>query len=320
MGVGSALLLSGCSAIQVGLGMKLKLEKLPVTTMEATLPNNPGIAPGEKSPLVVNFTASDGKTYVTEGKGGGKVMWKDLVVTASVVSANKKGVLKLPYDPRVSDGKTGHVMITAPSHPELHAEMDIPLRYNVSFKADYSGAKGSDGLNGQDGQNGSDGSMGSTDPNNPSPGGNGGDGTDGGNGEDGGAGGDASPVQVQVTLRQGAHPLLQASVSAPGHKTHYYLIDPQGGSLNISAEGGAGGSGGRGGRGGSGGAGGIGTPNGSSGRSGSDGRAGFDGSSGRDGKITVIYDPQVQPYLSLIHLARSSVTPVWTQAPVAPLW
>src|SRR6202041_4052176 len=120
-----------------------------------------------------------------------------------------------------------------------------------------------------DGMGGSSGSSVSTDPNNPSAGGNGGNGTDGGNGGDGGDGGNGPPVQVRVTLRAGAHPLLQASVSAQG-KTRLYLIDPQGGALTVTADGGPGGSGGRGGRGGAGGSGGIGTPNGKIGMAGSD--------------------------------------------------
>ena len=38
----------------------------------------PAIAPGATSPLVVTFTDSTGKTWVTEGKGKGKILWSDL--------------------------------------------------------------------------------------------------------------------------------------------------------------------------------------------------------------------------------------------------
>src|SRR3984885_12074530 len=85
--------LSGCSRIQVGLGLRVSLAKVPVTSIEASLPKDPGVAPGEKSPLVVTFAASDGKTYVTEGKGKGKILWKDLTITATVVSINKNGIV-----------------------------------------------------------------------------------------------------------------------------------------------------------------------------------------------------------------------------------
>ncbi len=317
----SLLAICGCSSIEVKLGTRVSLDKIPVASMEASLPDGPAIAPGEKAPLVVTLVDTTGKILVTEGKGKGKVLWKDLTVTTTVVSVNKKGILSLPHDPRVSDGKTGHVTVTAASHPGIHSDLDIPLRYDYKFQANYSGADGSSGFNGTDGTAGLSGTAGSIDPNNPSPGGNGSNGGDGSNGQDGGDGGNAPPVTVVVTLRAGAHPLLQASVSAPGRKEHFYLVDPQGGSLTVIANGGAGGSGGRGGKGGAGGSGGIGTPNGTNGSSGSDGRNGNDGSPGRAGTITVTYDPQVKPYLAALHLVnQGGPAPVFKEQPVAPLW
>jgi hypothetical protein len=320
LGMSFLLALSGCTPIKVKLGMKVYLAKTPITSIEASLPKGPGIAPGEKSPLVVTVTEPGGKVLQTEGAGKGKVLWKDLTVAATVVSADQKGVLSLPHDPRVSEGKMGHVAITVPSHPDLHAELDIPLRYDYPFVSNFSGSAGASGMDGTDGTNGSSGSMGSTDPNNPSAGGDGGNGGNGSDGGDGGNGGDAPSVQVLVTLTTGPHPPLQAAVSATGHR-RLYLVDPTGGSLTVKADGGAGGSGGRGGRGGSGGAGGIGSPSGSNGTSGSDGRSGSDGSPGRGGSITVTYDPLVKPYLSAIHLSnRGGPAPVFKEAPVAALW
>jgi hypothetical protein len=317
---GSLIGLSGCAAVKVKLGMRVYLAKVPVTSMQAHLVNGPAIAPGEKSPLMVQLTQPDGKILVTEGQGKGKVLWQDLTVTPSLVTADQKGNLTLPRDPRVSDGKVAHVVITVPSHPDLHAEFDIPVTYDYNFVSNFSGSAGSNGFNGTDGMNGTSGSPGSIDPNNPSPGGNGGNGTDGGNGQDGGNGGDAPPVQIFVTVRPGAHPLLQASVSAAGKK-RLYLVDPAGGALTVKADGGPGGSGGRGGRGGQGGSGGIGTPSGSSGMSGSDGRNGSDGSPGGGGTITVTYDPAAKPFLAAIHLSnRGGPPPTFNEEPVAPLW
>ncbi len=314
------LTLSACTPIKVRLGMKVYLDKIPITSIAASLPKGSGIAPGEKSPLVLVVTEPDGKVLQTEGAGRGKVLWKDLHVTATVVAANQKGIVSLPHDPRKSEGKVGHVTITVPSHPDLRAELDIPVRYNYAFTSNFSGSSGSSGMNGSDGMAGSSGSMGSTDPNNPSAGGNGGNGTDGSNGEDGGSGGDAPPVQVRVALRSGSHPLLQVSVSAAG-KQKLYLVDPQGGSLTVRADGGPGGSGGRGGRGGQGGSGGMGTPSGSSGSNGSDGRSGFDGSPGRGGSITVTYDPQAKPFLAAIRLSnKGGPPPAFKEEPVAALW
>ncbi len=145
-------------------------------------------------------------------------------VTASVVTANKKGVVSLPREPRVSDGKMPHVTITMPSHPDIRAELDIPVRYDYNFTANFSGSSGTSGFNGTDGLDGTSGSIGSIDPNNPSPGGNGSDGTNGSKGQDGGRGGDAPPVQIRVALRSGSHPLLQMDVVAPGREEEF-LVD-----------------------------------------------------------------------------------------------
>jgi hypothetical protein len=320
LGIVSLLTLTGCASVQVHLGMKIYLDRTPLTSMSASLPNGPAIGPGQKSPLVVTFIQPDGKTLRTEGAGQGKVMWQDLQVSPTVVTADKKGVLSLPRDPRISDGKVPHVTITVPSHPELRAELDIPLRYDEKYVANFSGSNGMSGNNGLDGSDGASGSTGSMDPNNPSAGGNGSDGSDGSNGQDGSPGGDAPPVRVRIAFRSGSHPLLQVAVSAPGHQK-FYLIDPQGGLLSVKADGGAGGSGGKGGRGGRGGSGGMGTPSGQNGRDGSDGRSGFDGSPGRGGIITVTYDPEAKPFLSVIQLSNSNgPKPVFKEEAVAPLW
>ena len=314
------LSLTACAPIQVRLGWKVSLPKTPIQSISARLANGSAIAPGRKAQLAVFITEPDGKVLPTQGVIHGKVLWSDLKVTASVVTANQKGGLSLPGDPRISDGKVPHVTITVPSHPDLRADLDIPIRYDGDYKANFSGSPGSSGSNGMDGSDGTSGSTGSMDPNNPSPGGNGSDGTNGSDGGDGSRGGDASPVQVHATLRPGTHPLLQVSVSAQG-KERFYLIDPQGGSLTVNADGGSGGSGGRGGRGGRGGSGGMGIPSGSSGRDGLSGRNGSDGPAGAGGKIAVTYDPQVKPYLALIHLSSSNgPSPVFKEEPVAPLW
>ena len=315
------LVLSGCSRIQVGLGLRVSLAKTPVASMEASLPRDPGVAPGEKSPLVVTLTQPDGKVLVTAGKGKGKVQWKDLAITATVVSINKKGIVTLDRDPRPSEGKIGHLAITIPTQPGISTELDVPVRYDYPFTSNFAGTSGSNGSNGTDGTSGTSGSPGSTDPNNPSAGGNGTNGSNGSDGQDGGPGGDAPPVQVRVALRSGSHPLLQAGVTAPGHKERFYLVDPQGGSLTVRSSGGAGGSGGKGGAAGRGGSGGTGSPNGSSGSDGTAGRDGNSGTAGRDGSITVTYDPQAKPFLAAIRVpSQGGPGPVFTEAPVAPLW
>jgi len=316
----AALAAAGCSALKVGLGARVRLEKTAVTTMTAKLATGTGIAPGRRAALVVALIRPDGKVLLTEGKGGGKVMWNDLNVVATVVEVNDKGILYLGDDPRVSEGKTGHVTITAPSHPDLRAELDIPIRYDDAFVANFSGSPGSGGMSGMDGMAGSTGSMGSTDPNNPSPGGNGGNGSDGSDGKDGSPGGNAPNVLVRLTLRAGDHLMLEVSVTAENQEK-LFLVDPQGGSLTVKADGGRGGSGGRGGRGGQAGSGGVGSPNGSSGLAGHDGRNGWDGSAGKGGSIRVAYDPEAKPYLSVIHLSNwNGPKPTFDEQPVALMW
>jgi hypothetical protein len=311
---------TGCTSMQVKFGWKVYLERTPITSMDAKLEEGPAIGPGQKAGIVVTLTRPNGKTLATKGADGGKVMWKELRLTSSVVAVNKNGVVSLPKDPRISDGKMGHVIITVPSHPDLRADLDIPFRYDISYFAGFSGSSGFKGADGASGMDGTSGSSGSTDPNHPSPGGNGSDGSRGSDGSNGSTGGNAPTVTVKVALQSGVHPLLQISVSAGGKET-LYLVDPHGGSLTVRADGGEGGAGGKGGRGGRGGSGGIGSPNGSSGHDGSNGHDGSSGSPGRGGLITVIYDPQAKPFLNTIRLySAHGPSPVFREESIATLW
>ncbi len=313
-------LLSACTSLKVRMGRRIRLEKTPVVSIQASLPGGPGMAPGEASPLVVSITQSDGKILQTEGKGHGKILWKDLKVSGSLVAVDDKGIVRIAADPRLSDGKIPHVSVTVPSHPDMRAELDIPLRYSYPFRADFSGRRGADGSSGVSGNNGIDGFPGSTDPDHPRAGGDGSNGGNGGSGWSGGRGGDAPPVLVQVRLKSGDRPLLQVKVSGGG-RDEFFLVDPQGGSLSVSADGGLGGRGGDGGRGGRGGRGGSGSPSGHDGSNGSDGSSGSDGPPGRGGAITVRHDPEATPFLGVIHLSsRHGPPPVFVEAAIPALW
>lgn len=288
--------------------------------MQVTLPKGATLAPGQKSPLVVTFTDAAGKPVATQGEGHGKIRWADLDVKATVVTVSDKGVVQMPKLPWQSDGKVGHVQVTVPGKPELTAGIDVTPRYNVAYRATFSGDNGPNGMDGTNGISGTSGLTGSIDPNHPSAGGNGSDGTNGTSGNNGGMGGDGPPVLVEVALWPGDHPLLEVAVSISAKDKEWYLIDPNGGSLTVASAGGPGGNGGHGGKGGRGGSGGIGTPNGMDGHDGLDGQDGLRGMDGSPGRITMVYDPAAQPYLSAIHLTRSGVKPVMTEKPVPPLW
>jgi hypothetical protein len=320
LGLACLLALTGCAAIEVRMGSRIRLDKVPIASMQARLPQGSAIAPGEKSPLVVVLAEPNGSALMTEGKGHGKVLWKDLKVTATVATVNKKGIVSLPEDPRISDGKLPHVTITAPSHPGIQAELDVPVRYDYNYTAKFYGSSGTNGASGTDGTDGSGGMMGSIDPDNPAAGGDGSNGTNGSDGQDGGAGEDGPHVQVRVGIRPGSYALLQVDVSSESYDK-LFMIDPQGGSLTVSSTGGAGGSGGKGGRGGRGGSGGMGIPNGRDGSNGSDGRSGSDGRAGSGGSITVIYDPQAKPFLYTLRLLnQGGPAPAFIEQPVGSLW
>jgi hypothetical protein len=298
------------------------LEKVPVVALLATLAEGTEMAPGEKGHLVVTVQTSDARSLVTEGVGGGKVMWSDLKFEATVATVSGKGVVELAKDPRASAGKDIHIAVTVPSHPEVRTELVIPLRYDRAFTSDYQGSAGAQGFDGTSGIDGMPGTMGSSDLSIPQAGGNGGNGTDGGDGQDGWPGGNGPAVHVWVTSNPSNPSLLQVKVQG-NRAPEYFLVDSQGGSLTVASIGGRGGAGGRGGRGGQGGMGGTGWPPGTSGLSGRDGRNGMDGSPGRDGQITVSYDPSVESWLPVIRCSGRGPgrpVPVFVKEPVAQLW
>jgi len=178
------LLLAGCGSLGVALGMRTRLDKLPITAVSATLSPHPGLTPGKSGRLIIVATGSDGKTWTTVGPGSGTVLFDSFTFESTVVKVKVSGVVSLPSDPRVSSGKTAHVHVAVVGHPDVVTDLDIPLQYNVAYAAHFSGASGNDGFDGTDGVAGLDGTSGSIDPNNPQAGGNG---SNGSSGSDGGA-------------------------------------------------------------------------------------------------------------------------------------
>lgn len=319
------LALGACTSIELALGLKTRLDKVPVSGLSARLDGGPALAPGGSARLIIVATTADGKQLVTGGPGHGTVLFDSFTYSASVVQVDKRGRVSLPEDPRLSQGKLPHVHIVTNGHPDVVADLDVPVRYDMVFHANFSGAAGDRGFDGLNGMDGMAGSSGSADLNNPSAGGNGSNGTDGTDGGNGGPGGSGDAVHVWIRLLAGEHPLLQVR-AASSARERLFLVDPAGGSLAIDASGGPGGQGGSGGRGGRGGLGGVGWPNGSSGF---DGRNGFDGSPGvpgDPGSFVVSVDPSAQPYLDHLKLVNrggfggDGPPPEIRVEPVAPIW
>jgi hypothetical protein len=301
------LFLSGCTSF----GLKTRLEKISITALSATLSPGPGLAPGKSARLVIVATTTDGKELATVGPGQGEVLFDNFTFETTVARVSKEGVVSLPADPRVSEGQWPHVRITAIGHPDIVANLDIPVRYDADFKADFSGQAGADGANGASGIVGADGL----------PCRNGENGGPGFPGQDGADGKPGKTVRVWLTLKTGSHPLLQARVASDADEK-FFLIDPNGGSLEVDANGGTGGKGGAGGEGGSGGAAGAcfasdGTPvaSGSAGRDGRPGRAGLPGPGGAAGTIVVSVDPLAKLLLYMLHLSNHSGDGVPGHAP-----
>jgi hypothetical protein len=317
--------LAGCGSIEVALGLRTRLDKVAISALSATLSPQPGLSPGDSGQLVITTTTTDGKQLVTVGPGHGTVLFDSFSFVATVVTVSNKGIVSLPADPRISEGTVPHVRITAIAHPDVSAELDIPVRYDVAFVAHFSGQAGGNGMDGLNGFDGSDGTPGSIDLTNPSAGGNGTDGGNGGDGDNGWAGQPGDAVHLWVTLKAAKHPLLQVR-AASNKREQFFLVDPNGGSLTVDANGGPGGAGGSGGRGGRGGSGGSGFP---AGLAGQDGRSGFDGHAGPDGAagtIVVSIDQRAQPYFDRLHLSnktgsgRTGPTPEVRIESVAPIW
>lgn len=331
-------LLVGCSSIAVSLGVRIRLDKLPITAVSASLVDKRGapvvaLGPGESARLVVVATASDGKQYASVGAGHGKVAFDNYTIVATVVTVNKRGSVSLSPDPRVSERKVAHLHIVPIAHTDVTADLDIPIRYDVAFSDNFSGADGTtgiDGIDGADGMAGTDGAPATTDPvtgafTQEGPGGNGTSGGDGGDGSNGGDGSPGQAVHMWVRMESGTKPLLQIRVVGGGRES-FYLVDPNGGSLEIIDNGGRGGSGGHGGRAGRGGSGGTGFPPGVSGFNGNPGFDGRAGIGGAAGTIAISVDPAARPFIRCITWSnhsgdgRPGPSAKITIEPVPPLW
>ena len=143
--------LAGCSSLAVWLGLRVRLDKLPVTSVSASMVSKRGCpavsaqGPGQSARLVLVATTQDGKQFATVGAGSGKVAFDNYTTEATIVAVSKRGVVSLSSDPRVSEGKVAHLHIITTAHPEVVTDLDIPVRYDIPFVANFSGSDGSAG-------------------------------------------------------------------------------------------------------------------------------------------------------------------------------
>lgn len=323
---GVTVAIGACGSLGVLLGTRTRLDQVSVVGLDATLAPQGALGPGKSGHLVLVATTADGRKLQSVGAGKGTVLFDSFTFESTIVKVSKSGVVSLPDDPRVSNGQSGHVRITVIGHPDVTADLQIPSRYDIAFTGHFSGLDGSWGMNGFSGIAGTDGSTGSMDPNSPSAGGNGSDGTNGSDGGQGGAGFPGESVHVWITLKPGSQSLLEVRASSARRGDAFFLIDPNGGSLSLDANGGAGGPGGPGGKGGRGGSGGLGAPNGFAGHDGLDGQQGPTGIAGDAGRFFVTVDPAAQPYLDHVHFTNrdgngcAGPPPQVQTQTVAPLW
>jgi hypothetical protein len=262
--------LSGCVAIDRALGTKVDLNDKQVDSHTLAVPNNGPLCPGYEIPLIATATLAGGEKLQTEGAGGGKVLWSSFTAEARGARITPEGILSVDVDPRETLGSPVHVTLRVGLRGPV-AELDVPLRYDCAYVANFNGQPGADGDSGADGA----------------------EGVPGANGNRGSDGADGQQVQVLVSMVLGPTPgssLLSVLVQGSRAQRLYY-VDPARGSLLVRANGGNGGDGGAGGYG-----------FGGSGRPGSNnGSRGDGGNGGNGGSLFLRVSPEAKAYLKCIH-------------------
>jgi hypothetical protein len=85
-------------------GIRLDKDKVPVARLYASIPQESQLVPSGSSPLVLVATTTDGRELVTKGAGRGKVDWDSFDVETNIVEVTRKGIVRVPADPRKTDG------------------------------------------------------------------------------------------------------------------------------------------------------------------------------------------------------------------------
>lgn len=139
------------------------------------------------------------------------------------------------------ENHTASLVVSLAEYPEIADTFSVLLDYKTNYLANFNAAGGSWGMSGHQGGSGAQGCNGG----------------DGGFGQDGGHGNNAPDIGVWADLYfdslLNCNLLYVYTLNFWNDAESFYLLNPEGGSLTVTAAGGNGGSGGDGGRGGSGG-------------------------------------------------------------------
>jgi uncharacterized membrane protein YgcG len=191
--------------------------------------------PGQRADLVVRVKLEDGKEYVTEGKARGNIDWSNFEVSSDKIEVGRKGAFFFPEDPRAYSEGYPLIRLQTAGHPDRNTQVEVPIRFDCDYVADFSGRDGRDGPDGPDGEEATQ-EHGAT---------RGQDGTSGTPGTS------ADSVQLWVGLIRAADGVAFLQARARGVNSgveHLYWVDTRGGRLTVLARGGSGGNGGNGGK------------------------------------------------------------------------
>jgi hypothetical protein len=254
----------------------------------------PNMALGQEIEIGIIANTAKGKELKTPGflePGTFKtVEWEQFTIQ---VEGGTFANGKVTVSSNPSDVKNHEVKIRASTikNPEIKSELVLKLDYKAAQVADFSGAPGKTGQMGQSGVRGNNGSGSS----------NCSAGTNGGQGGNGGNGGTGQDIEAFVKMKFDdvlKKEMLQLLVkSKTTGKEQLYIVNPDGGKITVSADGGIGGSGGQGGYGG---------PGGSDtykkvGANGGDGgNGGQGGIGGNGGMITAYIDPSAEKLVGTV--------------------
>lgn len=289
-------------------GKESSLQDKTVKDISMMATEKPALAPGSTFEIGMTAVLEDGKEMKTTGLADGKVKWGNYVVTVTGGTFSN-GTVTINYDPRKIPGYKVSVKCALFKDTTRFKTMDWSLNFVASYVANFDGKRGDAGKYGAKGQTGANGAN--------DPKGRGGDGQKGGQGETGGQGENGrngESVEVYVTAFQDINGVTLLKVyckSKNSDKEEFFIVNPAGGSVTITARGGKGGDGGHGGDGGGGGSGGNGHERGgntaegsygvggTSGDGGDGGNGGNGGNGGDGGNITIILDPSAAAYASI---------------------